>query len=353
MTGALYATRKKRFFGSSPLILSASFLALFGILMQYCASSYNAQIQTGDEFFFVKKQALAAVAAFACMFVLSRTDIKKLAKFAPAALVIAIAALAAVFIPGLGVERYGATRWLNLGIATVQPSEFAKFALVLFISAVAARDRKLRAGSFALIAFAAGSVCLLIMLEPNMSITVLVALVTVFMLFAIGVKLRWFALLAVPAAAALVVLIALEPYRIKRLLAFLDPWSSPLAEGYQLIQSYYALGSGGWFGVGLFNSRQKYLFLPFAESDILRAHSVGIQDRGESGQPFRGVFRGGDHGGHSVADSSQYRRSHGQYPAYGTADAVSEFGRKFAPDVHERGRRSGRYSQVTIGGSRP
>ena len=269
MTGALYATRKKRFFGSSPLILSASFLALFGILMQYCASSYNAQIQTGDEFFFVKKQALAAVAAFACMFVLSRTDIKKLAKFAPAALVIAIAALAAVFIPGLGVERYGATRWLNLGIATVQPSEFAKFALVLFISAVAARDRKLRAGSFALIAFAAGSVCLLIMLEPNMSITVLVALVTVFMLFAIGVKLRWFALLAVPAAAALVVLIALEPYRIKRLLAFLDPWSSPLAEGYQLIQSYYALGSGGWFGVGLFNSRQKYLFLPFAESDFV------------------------------------------------------------------------------------
>lgn len=122
---------------------------------------------------------------------------------------------------------------------------------------------------FALCAFAAASVCVLIMLEPNMSIAVLVALVAMFMLFVCGVRLKWFAALSVPAVAGAVLLIVAEPYRLKRLLAFLDPWASPLGEGYQLIQSYYALGSGGMFGVGLFNSRQKYLFLPFAESDFV------------------------------------------------------------------------------------
>ena len=102
-----------------------------------------------------------------------------------------------------------------------------------------------------------------------MSITMCVGLVTVAMLFLGGAKAKHFALLAVPAVALVVVLIAVEPYRLKRIAAFLDPWSSPLGEGYQLIQSYYALGSGGLFGVGLFNSRQKYLFLPFAESDFI------------------------------------------------------------------------------------
>ena len=164
---------------------------------------------------------------------------------------------------------YGATRWLDLGIVTVQPSETAKFALVLFMASVLAEKREIGFGRFALCAFAAASVCVLIMLEPNMSIAVLVALVAMFMLFVCGVRLKWFAALSVPAVAGAVLLIVAEPYRLKRLLAFLDPWASPLGEGYQLIQSYYALGSGGMFGVGLFNSRQKYLFLPFAESDFV------------------------------------------------------------------------------------
>lgn len=211
------------------------------------------------------------VASFCCMLFFSRVDARILAKISPVLLVVSIAALAALFIPGLGVEMYGATRWLNLGFATVQPSEFAKFALVLFISATLTKDREIGKGAFFLCAFAAISVCVLIMLEPNMSIAVLVALVAVFMMFVCGVKLKWFAALSVPAIAAAVLLIVAEPYRLKRLLAFLDPWASPLGEGYQLIQSYYALGSGGIFGMGLFNSRQKYLFLPFAESDFVFA----------------------------------------------------------------------------------
>lgn len=260
---------KSRAFGCAPLVAIAVGLALFGLLMQYSASGYAALTRYGDEFFYLKKQSVALVAAVACMLFFSRVEPRLLAKASPVLLVISIGLLAALFIPGLGVEMYGATRWLDLGIVTVQPSEFAKFALVLFMASVLAEKREIGFGRFALCAFAAASVCVLIMLEPNMSIAVLVALVAMFMLFVCGVRLKWFAALSVPAVAGAVLLIVAEPYRLKRLLAFLDPWASPLGEGYQLIQSYYALGSGGMFGVGLFNSRQKYLFLPFAESDFV------------------------------------------------------------------------------------
>lgn len=118
---------------------------------------------------------------------------------------------------------------------------------------------------------AGGGYCALIIAEPNMSVTVVVAAVTFGMLFLSGAKMKYFLLLALPALLAVPVMILAEPYRLLRLSAFLDPWSSPKDEGYQLIQSLYALGNGGWFGTGIFRSRQKYRFLPFAESDFILA----------------------------------------------------------------------------------
>ena len=111
--------------------------------------------------------------------------------------------------------------------------------------------------------------CVAVMLEPNMSITIVIGASLMVMLFVGGIKRKhiWVAVALV--CIAIPVLIILEPYRVKRLVAFIDPWANPKGEGYQLIQSYYALGSGGLFGVGLFNSRQKYLYLPFAESDFI------------------------------------------------------------------------------------
>ena len=110
---------------------------------------------------------------------------------------------------------------------------------------------------------------MLIMLEPSMSVTMCIAFVTLFMLIIGGMSKKHTLMFSIPATAVVPILIFLEPYRLKRLLAFLDPWASPQGEGFQLIQSLYSLGSGGWFGVGLFQSRQKYLFLPFAESDFI------------------------------------------------------------------------------------
>ena len=114
-----------------------------------------------------------------------------------------------------------------------------------------------------------GLLCGLIIIEPNMSITVCVALLMLAMLLASGMKLKYFLFILIPAIIGAIGLILIEPYRLNRLSAFLNPWASPKGEGYQLLQSLYALGSGGWFGTGIFGSRQKYAFLPFSESDFI------------------------------------------------------------------------------------
>ena len=262
--------RREGFFSfDKPLAVSAAVLSCIGLLFIYSASSYSAELQYGDAFRYVETQAVALALGIAAMFAVSFVRPEKIKKYSFVLFAVGVALLAAVFVPGFGVESYGAKRWINLGFFTVQPSEYAKFAMVAFLAAFAAKKG---VGTFprALVFLAtAGLVCLLLLLEPNMSVTICVGAAAFVLLFAAGAKPTHLAVILVPVAALGIALIVAEPYRVRRLLAFLDPWSSPLDEGYQLIQSYYALGSGGLFGVGLFNSRQKYLFLPFAESDFI------------------------------------------------------------------------------------
>lgn len=262
--------RREGFFSfDKPLALSAAVLSCMGLLFIYSASSYSAELQYGDAFRYVETQAVALALGIAAMFAVSFVRPERIKKYSFVLFAVGVALLAAVFVPGFGVESYGAKRWINLGFFTVQPSEYAKFAMVAFLAAFAAKKG---VGTFprALVFLAtAGLVCLLLLLEPNMSVTICVGAAAFVLLFAAGAKPTHLAVILVPVAALGIALIVAEPYRVRRLLAFLDPWSSPLDEGYQLIQSYYALGSGGLFGVGLFNSRQKYLFLPFAESDFI------------------------------------------------------------------------------------
>lgn len=264
-----YAAAKRFFDFDKPLAAAAVLLSAIGLVFIYSASSYSADLQFGDSFHYVKTQAVALVLGVAAMLSVSFVRPETIAKRSWLLYAAGIVALAAVFIPGLGVESYGAKRWLNLGFFTVQPSEYAKFAMVAALSAYAAKRGVGTLPRALLYLGIAGVVCLLLLFEPNMSITVCVGATAFVTLFASGAKPSHIALILLPVVAAGVGLIIAEPYRVRRLVAFLDPWSSPLDEGYQLIQSYYALGSGGLFGVGLFNSRQKYLFLPFAESDFI------------------------------------------------------------------------------------
>lgn len=244
-------------------------LSLFGLFMLYSASYYTAEYKYDDAFYYVKKQAIAFVVAMTAMVAVSYLRPETVRRLHLPLLIVSLVLMGLVFVPALGVESYGAKRWLNLGLFSMQPSEIAKFAFVL--SAAWYADR-FGLDSFRRILPPLGvglAFCVLLLLEPNMSVTMIMVGLIAVMLFAGGAKGKYFALLSVPLVIAVPVLILIEPYRLQRLMAFIDPWASPKGEGYQLIQSYYALGSGGLFGVGYLHSRQKYMFLPFAESDFI------------------------------------------------------------------------------------
>ncbi|MBR5173701.1 MAG: cell division protein FtsW [Clostridia bacterium] len=250
--------------GIAGIVLSA-----IGLVFIYDASSYSAEIQLGDGLHYVKTQAIALFLGAILMIGMIFVDIDKIKKSALYAYIVSLVLLGLVFVPVLGVESYGAKRWLNLGFFTIQPSEYAKFGMVIFMSKLLADNGADKFSKMLLLFGVSGAVAILLLLEPNMSITICVLMVAVIMIFIGGAKVKHLIALGVPLVGAGVALILAEPYRVRRLFAFVDPWASPLDEGYQLIQSYYALGSGGLFGVGLGNSRQKYLFLPFAESDFI------------------------------------------------------------------------------------
>lgn len=266
-------TREGKIFDAKTLsiFLLVCGLSIFGCIMVYSASSYIANYRYSNPYFYLTKQIVGAVLGIIAMFVCTFVNYQKLKKLKWWVVIISAILLALVFIPGIGVENYGAKRWLNLGFFTIQPSEFAKFALVLF-SAAYLSDNYEKIGKFKTLLPVLGvglGFCLLVILEPNMSITMCIGFIMLFMLFVGGTKMKHFVWLGIPAACAVPALIIVEPYRVQRFMAFLNPWASPQAEGFQLIQSLYSLGSGGLFGVGLGNSRQKYMFLPFSESDFI------------------------------------------------------------------------------------
>ena len=246
-------------------------LVTLGLVFVYSASMYSAQKDFGNKYYFLNKQIVGALVGAAAMTGAAFFPAEKLKKAAVPLFIASVVLLGLVFVPGLGIENYGAKRWIGVGGFSFQPSEIAKFAFVILASAYMAKrpaDMKKFRGILAVAAMGV-TVCLLVIAEPNMSITMCVALVMVAIMFIGGAKIRHLAMCLLPLAVAVPLLIAVEPYRMARLMAYLDPWASPLEEGYQLLQSFYGLGSGGLLGVGLFNSRQKYLFLPFAESDFI------------------------------------------------------------------------------------
>ena len=246
-------------------------LVAFGVVMVYSASNYSAQVLYDNDKFFMTKQIIGAVLGFFAMIFMSMIDYHKLEKFKNVFLIVSIILLAAVFIPGIGFSNNGATRWIKLPGFTIQPSEIAKIAFVIWSSSYLSKNYqniKTFKGIFPVL-FVGGTYCALIILEPNMSITICMALTMVIMLFIGGMRAKHFTLIGGAGALAVPALIIAEPYRLKRLTAFLNPWLNPKGEGYQIIQSLYGIGAGGLFGVGLFCSRQKYMFLPFAESDFI------------------------------------------------------------------------------------
>jgi len=259
-------------------------LIVFGIFMIYSASSYNAKIYYDDPFYYTTKQLVGFVLGIVGLILMYFVDYRWLQRLAFVIFGISIALLIAVFIPGISISKLGATRWIGIGSFSLQPSEIAKFAFVIFAarifvgkfqtvdkSLISPRLTAPKWWQTLLVLLGGGVICVLIILEPNMSITVTVGVIMLVMLFLCGVRLKTMACILLPAIAMAVVMLVAEPYRLKRLSAFIDPWANPKDEGFQLIQSLYGIANGGFWGVGYGNSVQKNMFLPFSESDFIFA----------------------------------------------------------------------------------
>ena len=250
-------------------------LVLLGLMMILSASFVSSFTNYGSSFLFFKRQLLWVVFGLISFFVFSRLDYRKLKGTGYLLIVAVVALLCAVLVPGIGVSTGGSARWLGIGPLSFQPSELAKLALILFGADVFSRkqERTLDDLSHTLLplvpvlALIAG----LVMLQPDLGSTILIGSIGLGMLLVAGAPMRFIAPLAGLGAAAATVVALIEPERRSRVLSFLDPWKDALGDGYQTIQGLIALASGGWFGVGLGASRQKWNYVPNAHTDYIFA----------------------------------------------------------------------------------
>ena len=247
-------------------------LTMFGVVMVYSASAVYAGARLGDANWFFRRQAIGALIGVAALVVVLKLGPRRLEALALPLLFISLALLLLLHLPGIGHSAGGARRWIRIGAVTFQPSELAKIALVLWLArSLARKQERMRLFSVGFLphVFMLAVFGVLFMLEPDFGTAVLLAAVTFALLFVAGAPLSY--LLAVVAAAAPVaaVLVWKSPYRIQRVLTFLDPWKDPRGHGYQTVESLLGFGAGGAFGVGLGESHQKLFFLPAAHTDFI------------------------------------------------------------------------------------
>mgnify|MGYP005751934739 FL=1 len=257
-----------------PFLLLVLALVGTGLVMLGSASSAVALYRRGDPYAYLRPQLLYAALGIAAMWVASRVDYHIYHRLAWGLLAVSLVLLTAVlFMP----EYNGCRRWLVLpGLGTLQPSEIAKFAVVLVFAHIISLNHS-RMGSFGVgvlpFVLVLGVVAALMLLEPHLSGTVLILCIGAVLMFVGGTGLKWFILAGAGGAAAvgsaILIMPDLVPYAANRLSSWLDPFADPLGAGHQTIQSLYAIGSGGAAGLGLGNSRQKHLFVPEPQNDFI------------------------------------------------------------------------------------
>jgi cell division protein FtsW len=254
------------------LIVVVGVLTVVGLGATLSASSVAGLEQAQDGLYFFKRQAIGVGIGLVVLVATSLIPYMVYRRLAWPIFLVTAALLVAVLVVGTTV--YGATRWLPLGPLSFQPSELAKFSVVILLSALLVKKQSLLLdfGHFVVpVAAIVGTVGLLLMLQPDLGTSIIVGAATMAVLAASAAPMRYVAFVGVSAVAATTALALVEPYRRARLTSFLDPFADPLGDGYQLIQSYLALGTGGTFGVGLGASRARWLFLPNAHSDFIFA----------------------------------------------------------------------------------
>ncbi|SER63780.1 stage V sporulation protein E [Salipaludibacillus aurantiacus] len=256
------------------LVVVTVILVIIGSMMVYSASAVWAEYRFQDPYFFLKRQLIFVGVGLAAMFVTVQVDYWRLKQMAHIILWICFALLVIVLIPGVGLVRGGAQSWLGVGAFSIQPSEFMKLAMILFLAKYVSENQKyitswkkglVPALSLVFIAFG------LIMLQPDLGTGAVMVFTCVLIIFVAGARISHFMFLGGIGAIGFVGLIVSAPYRLQRITSFLDPWQDPLGSGFQIIQSLFAIAPGGILGLGFGHSRQKYFYLPEPQTDFIFA----------------------------------------------------------------------------------
>ena len=257
------------------ILLVVTILCAFGLVMIFSASYYYAQHYSGanyDGFYYLKRQAVYLAIGYPVMIGLSMLNFRVIQRANYLALIISILLLIAVLLWGRDLN--GGKRWLNIAGISIQPSEVAKFGMMIFMCAYMAKHRhemtSFRIGMFPML-IVIGLITGLIMLQPNMSMAVIVGFIGIVLLFLGGCDIKPLLIVGALAVVLVVILAFAQPYRVARMTSFRNPENDPQGTGYQLLQSFYAIGSGGLFGKGLNNSYQKLLYMTYGESDFIFA----------------------------------------------------------------------------------
>ncbi len=249
-------------------------LCSVGVVMVYSASAVIAAERFHDPLFFLKKQFFWAVLGFGCLWCTMRLDYRRLERFVGPLLVVSLVLLVLVLVPPFGQEINGTRRWFRGGPLSFQPVELAKFSVVLYLASFLARRRELMwsFGQGLLPPLLVASLMAgLTIVQPDLGNSLALIILTLALCYLAGARGQHMMAIGLAALPAIGLLIAMKPYRWRRMLAFVNPWDDPQGSGFQIIQSFLALGSGGWFGLGLGESKQKLFYLPEPYTDFIFA----------------------------------------------------------------------------------
>jgi cell division protein FtsW len=253
---------------------AAIVLLSIGVVMVYSASAIVAADRFRDPYFFLKKQVFWAALGCLALWAALRTDYRRLERWTLPLLIVAGVLLILVLVPPLGQSINGTRRWIRVGPVSFQPAELAKLALVIFLAAFLARRHEVRHDfwrGFVPPLAVAGGFAVLVVLQPDLGNCVTLIALTFALLYLAGSRMSHLSLVLAAALPLAVIAILAAPYRLRRITAFVDPWQDPRGSGFQIIQSWLALGSGGLFGRGIGESRQKLFYLPEAHTDFIFA----------------------------------------------------------------------------------
>jgi len=249
-------------------------LLVIGVIMVFSASVSFAHKTTGSSTYYLQRHLLHLTVAVIAMAMVMRVRLSIWERSGPLLLLFGLGLLVAVLLPGVGTAVNGSVRWIRLGPLNVQPSEFIKLFMLLYVAGYLVRKEE-DLGRFTQGVLSIGVVLavtgVLLLAEPDLGTLVVLTLTVVSMLFLAGIRFRYFLLAIAAGAGAVVMLTLISPYRMQRVTGFLNPWADPFDSGFQLVQALIAFGRGEWFGVGLGASVQKLFYLPAAHTDFLLA----------------------------------------------------------------------------------